>query len=1106
MKRSLTLGGLLFVVASAWFLVLVSGTAAPPQPPGPATTRGRFGVTGFLAAVPRAGASTAATFGRPIYVPGLEVTLENLLDGSKVGPVPTDLSGRFVFPPQPTARYRACWSGAGFVDGCSKTFSLADKHLHLGPLPITVKRGEGLKAFFGQVRLADHSLPRAFEPLANANAFAEVRVLAVGGVRSKRFAYVNNFGDYILPAVPATGTISLQARIENATTGTVFNPALIPGAFRRANFVLANHPPVIQGLVGASPAGKHWTAAVGDLVKVTARASDPNGDALEYRWILPDGSSVLHSAAGQTVAYQLPNRRGRYQFTAVVYDGKGGYDSENIAISTEGIRFAGTVAATDAPTIPGAQVEVNGAATTTDGAGYFQILVPESSRYVLNIRKEGYGLVSRIYTGGLTGGRWVLTRASVETVDPTVDIDVTNRRKPSDCPGSLSDRRKRRDQPRECGPGIRVRIRANTLVDEGGNPPAGPIKVFLTTNDLGAPDGMQGDYSASNTTGDQRVMESYGAGTVELAGGGHRYNLEPGATAEVVMPIEAKQLAAAGPIPPQIPLLSYDETAGIWRQEGTANRVGNAYVGKVKHFSAINMDQLKVGQACVRLEAVLMPPSFDLEMTVPSTGGGAPTVRTEPITNEEQRFHALYNLSPGQDIELRAFEAGTTTPIQFLQPPPAPPTEVLFVNTGSAQNPTTPNEPEFPYAACQTSIELTPALLPPTTADEFLHGLYNFQAANLTELDRLNPGDSGPFLAAAEAYYTTIDPKGFRRDLTDFNAKNGFPTGEVNAKYANSGDLGFGRDMHCRKSGLDVACYVTNYGDRFTDDLQDLIDANANFLPVATVGMEYSRIEDPAGDGSTFITGPGGGDLRVVKFYVFKEAVPSPVHAGEGNGRAASANLDAVGERPVPQLCMVCHGGRYPSSVSDPGGVPTWDPADPTSANLGSAFIPFDLVSLTTPNNAAQQARFKSLNRDIVLATNPPAATQAVIDAMYAPGGTAASQNTGFFVSGWASTARATPTDPNEQEVYAGVVAPSCRSCHISQGPTDIAWDVGATFKDTSGSFIASVVCDQHVMPHALVTHNRFWLSTNPHQPLRLHDFLNNADAPGTGTGNKCRQ
>ena len=34
---------------------------------------------------------------------------------------------------------------------------------------------------------------------------------------------------------------------------------------------------------------------------------------------------------------------------------------------------------------------------------------------------------------------------------------------------------------------------------------------------------------------------------------------------------------------------------------------------------------------------------------------------------------------------------------------------------------------------------------------------------------------------------------------------------ETSAVYANTIDLGFGRDMHCVQNGADVACYVSNY-------------------------------------------------------------------------------------------------------------------------------------------------------------------------------------------------------------------------------------------------------------------------------------------------------
>src|SRR5439155_26846816 len=95
--------------------------------------------------------------------------------------------------------------------------------------------------------------------------------------------------------------------------------------------------------------------------------------------------------------------------------------------------------------------------------------------------------------------------------------------------------------------GIRVLIPANSLVDAAGNPPAGPVDVALATVDLGARDQMPGDYSVL-VGGKLDRMDSWGAGYVEISAGGTRYNLAPGATAKVMIPIAPEQLASGGPM------------------------------------------------------------------------------------------------------------------------------------------------------------------------------------------------------------------------------------------------------------------------------------------------------------------------------------------------------------------------------------------------------------------------------------------------------------------------------------------------------------------------------------------------------------------------------
>jgi len=1089
---------------------LPPGTIRPlPQP--------AFTVTGLLIATPPGDLQKTR-----IFVPGVPVVLKDVLHNTNAGKARTDLSGRFRFPMRGPSRYQVCWTSPGFAPGCSKVFSIVKSHVYLGLLPIAVETKRG-KTLFGQVRFADGKRPRFLDQVFGVNAFARVEAVDRANPRGKplRSAYVNNYGYYILPSLQVPADLQVIASIEAASGGTTVNTGAIPTVSRRLDLQLDKQtPPAIVGLLGDTGGGKHWTAAPGQTISVTAQARDAEGDLLRYSWWLPNGTLSGAPSGSPTVSYTLPNRPGHYELTALVFDGKGGYAKDSVAIDTKGVRFTGLVQATDAPKVAGAQVEINGDVAFSDADGRVDLTVPEARRYVVNVRKSGYGLVSKIYGTGMQGTRWTLTRASVTSVDPKQVIVVRNERKPGDCPGALSDRKDRgptgaQPQPRSCGPGIAVEIPASALVDEHGAPPAGNVDVELTTVDLRAPDGMPGDWSVSDPNGN--TMESWGAGTVELRDAAHRFNLAPGRTAKVTIPIDPAQLAVPAGIDPTIDILSYDEKRGEWVKEGVANRVGNAYVAEVKHFSAVNADQIKQNQSCVRLEATVMPPAFELEVTVPPTPDSAGITKTQHVENSTTRFHVVFNLPNFVNITVRAFENGTNTLIQLRDGTPNPANQ-LSIPTNGPQDPLTPNKPDFPYSACKSSAELSPFRLPPETANSFLAGLYSFEAANLTELDAQTPGSSTPILAASQAYYDTVDPKHFRQDLTDFKARNGFPTNEIATVYANSGDLGFGRGMHCRRNDADndndpnededIACYVTNYGNRFTDDLQDIIDAAGNNGPIATVGMEYSRLEDPNGDGSTFVN-----NTRVVKFYVFAEAAASPVHPGEFNGRVTAADLDGFGARPVPQLCMVCHGGRLPNSVLQNGGTigtPAWDTADPTTGNLGARFIPFDFASLTGPfGSATFQQQIKRLNQEIVLKTerdqiaNGYLALQEIIDAMYAPGGTAATQNIGFTVGGWPSAAAGPGGGPSEAQMYGTVVTPSCRGCHTNQGPSNVSWATAAEFNNFA-LLIDSVVCSSHVMPHSLVTHNRFWLSANPQQPLRLHDFLNGADPLGTGTAADC--
>lgn len=1044
--------------------------------------------------------------GENVYLPNIKVFLEDLVNNTKSDSVSTDLSGRFTFPPQKPSRYRLCWSAKGFGDRCSqKIFSVAETPVHLNTVLIQPEQGKDLTTVAGNVTMADGSSPRTLEPMGSVNSYGLVTLLdGANNVLYK--APVNNFGRYFLPQVPVNRKITLRTIVEAATTDLLILPEaeLQVSPFHQIDLKVRNYPPRLDPVVATDSSGRRVkTTSPGATLHLKARASDSDNDPIRFRWVVAAGSGSISSTDAQSVTWKLPNTGGLYSISVLAFDGKGGYAQSSLAIRADGrgVPFSGIVSATDGPTVAGAEVDINGQTATTNADGYFRLFVKDADRFVFNIRKAGYGFYSKIYDDGVTGGHWQLRRATTMTVDPAKPIDVADKPGARDCPGPPSAHvnwkelehlrrltwqdgkgnvivppanqnvplpwEQSPDEQRGCGPGISVKIPANSLVDVNGNAPPGSVQISLATVDLQSPEQMPGDYTVS-TSGGNRVMQSYGAGTVEITASGQTYNLKPGAIAELTIPVDPGQLASPGALPPTIPFLVYDETNGVWRVEGTATLQGSNYVMTITHLSAFNTDQVKTNQSCVRVKSPTLDATYSLEVTIPQTGGAAAVVRSYSVDNTAPSEHVVYNLPSSTNIVLVPIRNTNNIPFG-----------TFVVNTGGPQSPTDPNLPVGPpYDACSTEVILTEQTVPPV-GGEFLKGLSTFSATNL---DALGPIDAASLDAATAAYYQQIDPRGKRLTLNGFKATNGFDGSETRAVFANSADLGFGRDMNCRAVGLDVACYVTNYGDEPTPDQDDANDAVDGTTPVATVAMEYSRIESPPGNPIEF-----DDPERVVKFYVYN---------ADGSALLRSANLDGQGARPIPQLCMVCHNGVYPGGPTT--GVPTFASRD--DVKLGARFIAFDLAGFTFPTvpgfeKANQQAAFKILNEDIVAATEPTGSViDEIITFMYASGPT---QDENFVVTGWNA-------QPNEQTMYREVVARTCRTCHAANVFPTLQFKQTTEVTNILG-VAETRVCTEHVMPHALRTHNIFWTSVGPHMPAQFQVFGDAFASPANGwQGDKC--
>jgi hypothetical protein len=1096
--------------------------------------------------------------GKDIHLPGVEVFLSDPQTGKASKPAKTDLSGRFTLNAPDRGSYRICWKSSVYGDGCdTNIFTVGAAPQFISTVHIRIQKRPDLVAVMGHVTTADGTLPRTFDPLMNINAFATVNLEDEKGNRIEA-VYVNNFGDYLLPYVPVKQKIKLTASTEAATfTQEIWPEAKIEAAaLHQVNLKFENYRPRIDPLIARDSITNRrvQNAAPGSTISVVAKASDKDGDPVEFAWFIDSADGQLSATTGETVEWRLPATPGRFSITAVAYDGKGGYDKAVLSVlaNGRGVPFTGIVVTPSGAPVADATIEIVGNPTVkTNAKGQFQTNVKEADRYVFNVRKDGYALNSRVYDGAVTGGKWILRPAQVITIDPTKNVRITHKRGDGDCVGPESmraglraageslkipqwqdgkggvvdppvwwegprsvaqigkkaasvspvDLRQRQPVilPRDlklpaCGPGITVEIPANSILDARGAAASAPLKVAIATVDLLSPQQMPGEDSVVPSGGGGAYLKSYGAGSLDLPSG---FKLKPGASAKVSIPVDRARLMG-GSLPPTVPLLSYDEVNGLWVEEDklTLSTVSGVqtYIGSVTHFTTYNADTFFNNAACLRVFSPSLPGQYNLEVMSPLPDG-TPHYKNYPIDNVSSTEHVIYNITPNANMTLAPITQGVSPQLLGF----------YVVNSGPPETPPhSPNAPPGPpYTSCNNFVVLTVGNAPASPfGGEFLHGLGFINATDLGFDDLTAAGPTGNALvdavvAASKDYYEQIDPNPNPNDNRDtfakFKAKNGFGANpEIVAQYANSGDLGFGRDMHCLKNANnDVACYVTNYGNGYTNiapggGTADQDDADAagqrntvgNSAEVATVAMEYSPIEnDPSGD-------------KVVKFFVYKKGLAN-------YGRSISANLDGRGERPVPQLCMICHGGLLPQQST--AGVAVFGTA--ADVKLGSRFLPFDHRLFTFPNDnpaltqASQETAIKSLNKDIVDLVPAGAPTtdpiREVVKALYDDGtlAGAAAQILNSPVTGWKAGQPAPNNLPGQTNFYNKVVANACRTCHTAQPFAQLQFNTADKFVNLNGINIQQAsannklmlgtaqlrVCGDYVMAHALRTHDIFW-------------------------------
>jgi hypothetical protein len=311
--------------------------------------------------------------------------------------------------------------------------------------------------------------------------------------------------------------------------------------------------------------------------------------------------------------------------------------------------------------------------------------------------------------------------------------------------------------------------------------------------------------------------------------------------------------------------------------------------------------------------------------------------------------------------------------------------------------------------------------------------------------------------AETAAYYNNW---GAPATLASFKSTFGFPTSEVTATYYNDGDLGLGREMHCRRfaasAGTGLACYVTNYsgvdgaaafGVNSDTVLNDAVNRQHSF---ATVAMVYT---------------PPANTANSVTFVVYNKA---------GN-RQNTAQLDSTGVHvSIPNNCLNCHG------------ISSFYDSNNHVVNGNARFLPFDPFSFKYSTVSGftlddQQDAFRRLNA-MVNQTSPTPGIAALIAGLYEP--KAVTDATAVATDDYVPDAWEFANGSQAgTALYRGIVKPGCRTCHIS------ATSAGIDFLEPDDwtpliPTIRQYVCGKtsgavrgHQMPQAEHTSKKFWAS-----------------------------
>jgi hypothetical protein len=222
--------------------------------------------------------------------------------------------------------------------------------------------------------------------------------------------------------------------------------------------------------------------------------------------------------------------------------------------------------------VAGVTINVGTAVTTTNSKGYFKILQAalDKNASVVTATLPGYFKAYRTFSA-TSGTNQITIKLIKKILAGTINASQG---------GSIT-----------LANGSIVALPANGVINASGSEYTQSINVYAsyidpTLHDIGAT--VPGSFIADDKNNKRVVLSSYGMLAINLeTADGEKLQIASQKTATLTFPIPASKISSA---PASISLWYLDEQSGIWKEQGTATKNGNNYVGQVQHFSYWNCD------------------------------------------------------------------------------------------------------------------------------------------------------------------------------------------------------------------------------------------------------------------------------------------------------------------------------------------------------------------------------------------------------------------------------------------------------------------------------------------------------------------------------------